>query len=105
MKYPNQRRPRGPNKMGQCCSKKEHPKKQNKDIDDTRMLKAAIDLMDKEFSVGIGYNRRARKNYSDVAHVANTVHQVLQNNEGTRSETNETQAEIQETRNPGITSA
>ena len=40
--------------MGQCClSKQDYPKKQNKDIDDRRMFKAAIDLMDKEFSVGI----------------------------------------------------
>ena len=45
--------------MGQCCSKQNYPKKQNKDIEDKRMFKAAVEIMDKEFSVGIGYNRKA----------------------------------------------
>ena len=72
--------------MAQCCSKQVQQKKQNKDIDDRKMFKAAVEFMDREFSVGIGYNRKARKNYSDVAHVPNIVHQVVQNNEGTRSE-------------------
>ena len=75
--------------MGQCCSKQEYPKKQNKDIDDRKMFKASIELMDKEFSVGVGYNRKARKNYSDVANVNNIIHQVIQGNEGTRSEDHE----------------
>ena len=82
--------------MGQCCSKQDYPKKQNKDIDDKRMFKAAVEFMDREFSVGIGYNRKARKNYSDVTHVDNTVHQVVQNNEGTRSTDHEIEREIQE---------
>ena len=77
--------------MGTCCSKQTYPKKQNKDIDDKRMFKAAVEFMDKEFSVGIGYNRKARKNYSDVTHVDNTVSQSVQNNEGQRSENYETE--------------
>ena len=81
--------------MGQCCSKQDYPKKQNKDIDDRRMFKAAVEFMDKEFSVGIGYNRKARKNYSNVTHVANTVHQVVPSNERTRSEDHEAQTEIE----------
>ena len=79
--------------MGQCCSKQVQQKKQNKDIDDKRMFKAAVEFMDREFSVGIGYNRKAKKKYSDVAHVPNIVHQVIQNDEGTRSEDNESQTE------------
>ena len=82
--------------MGQCCSKQNYPKKQNKDIDDRRMFKAAVEFMGKEFSVGIGYNRKARKDYSDVVHVDNIIHQVVQNNERTRPENHEVQTEIQE---------
>ena len=84
--------------MGQCCSKQDYPKKQNKDIDDRRMFKAAIELMDKEFSVGIGYNRRAKKNYSDVVHVDNSFHQIVQSNEGTRPENHEAKTEIKDRR-------
>ena len=90
--------------MGQCCSKKYTLKKQNKDIDDRRMFKAAIDVMDKEFAVGIGYSRRANKKYTNVANVDNAVHQVptassalLQINEGTRSDDHEDQ-EIEDRR-------
>ena len=82
--------------MGQCCSKQDYPKKQNKDIDDRRMFKAAVEFMDREFSVGIGYNRKARKKYSDVVHVDNIVHQVVQENEGARPENHEAQTEVQE---------
>ena len=77
--------------MGQCCSSHRQPLKQNKDIDDKRMFKAAVEFMDKEFSVGIGYNRKAKKNYSDVTNVINTVRQSLPNNERTRPEDNETE--------------
>ena len=84
--------------MGQCCSKGNYPKKQNKNIDDRRMFKAAIEFMDKEFSVGIGYNRRAKKDYSDVVHVDNSVHQIVQSNERARSENHEAETEIQEAR-------
>ena len=79
--------------MGQCCSKQDHPKKQNKDIDDRRMFKAAVEFMDREFSVGIGYNRKARKNYSNVTHVTNTIHQVVPSNEGTRPKDHEVETE------------
>ena len=83
--------------MGQCCSKQSQPKKQNKDIDDKRMFKAAVELMGKEFSVGIGYNRKARKDYSDVVHVNNIVPQIHQNNEGARPEDYQTETQVQRT--------
>ena len=83
--------------MGQCCSKQNYPKKQNKNVDDRRMFKAAIEFVDKEFSVGIGYNRKAKKDYSDVVHVDNIVHQVVQNDEGTRPENHEAQRQVQTT--------
>ena len=82
--------------MGQCCSKQSYPKKQNKDIDDKRMFKAAVELMGKEFSIGIGYNRKARKDYSDVIHVNNSIPQIHQNNERVRSEDHQAETEIQE---------
>ena len=37
--------------------------KQDKNIDDKRMLKVAIEVMKKDFCVQIGYNRRAVKTY------------------------------------------
>ena len=60
--------------MGKCCSKaqgdavqNEPPhKKQNKNIDDRKMLKVGVDIMNKDFSVQIGYNRKAVKTYTDV---------------------------------------
>ena len=65
--------------MGKCCSKAQDPrpqgeeqhahpphKKQNKNIDDRKMLKVGIDIMNKDFSVQIGYNRKAVKTYTDV---------------------------------------
>ena len=82
--------------MGQCCSKQDYPKKQNKDIDDRRMFKAAVEVMGKEFSVGIGYNRKARKDYSDVVHVNNSVPKIHQNNEGARREDHEAETKVQE---------
>ena len=57
--------------MGQCCRKPQEttsvpqPKKQNKDINDKKMLKVGLDLMGKDFSAQIGYNRIAKKVYSD----------------------------------------
>ena len=55
--------------MGQCCTKKENNSqvKQNKNIDDKRMLKVGIEVMKKDFCVQIGYNRRAVKNYSQTS--------------------------------------
>ena len=60
--------------MGKCSSKpqeenaarNEPHKKQNKNIDDRKMLKVGIDIMNKDFSVQIGYNRKAVKTYTDV---------------------------------------
>ena len=59
--------------MGNCCRRPPVaeggqaplPKKQNKNIDDRKMLKVGIDIMNKDFSVQIGYNRKAVKTYTD----------------------------------------
>ena len=59
------------NKMGQCftgCCRKhrgsdQNVLKQDKNIDDKRMLKAGIEVLKKDFSVQIGYNRRTLKTY------------------------------------------
>ena len=58
--------------MGQCfagCCRKQDAVsttvKQNKNIDDKRMLKVGIEVMKKDFCVQIGYNRRAVKTYSN----------------------------------------
>ena len=52
--------------MGQCCTRQTNPKKQNKDIDDKRMFKFGFHFKDTDLGVGFGYNRRARKSYTDV---------------------------------------
>ena len=83
--------------MGQCCSKQSQPKKQNKDIDDKRMFKAAVEIMGKEFSVGIGYNRKARKDYTDVVHVNNIVSKIHQNNARARPEDHQAETQVHET--------
>ena len=52
--------------MGQCFTKKASVSpsvKQDKNIDDKRMLKVGIEVMKKDFCVQIGYNRRAVKTY------------------------------------------
>ena len=55
--------------MGQCLSCK-GPKvseptcpKQDKNIDDKRMFKLGIDVLNRDFCVQIGYNRKAVKTY------------------------------------------
>ena len=61
--------------MGKCCSKAPHQrqhKKQNKDIDDCRMFEISIEILNKDFNVQLGYNRRAKKHYSDVSNLPNT---------------------------------
>ena len=60
--------------MGQCCRKQETVSKapsvkQNKNIDDKRMLQVGIEVMKKDFCVQIGYNRRAVKTYSPASDV------------------------------------
>ena len=52
--------------MGQCCSKKEQQNaiKQNKNIDDKRMFKLGVEILNKDFNVQIGYNRKAIETYS-----------------------------------------
>ena len=62
--------------MGQCCRNQDrvsdeargypNAKKQNKNIDDKRILKVGIEVLKKDFCVQIGYNRRAVKTYSDA---------------------------------------
>ena len=60
--------------MGKCCSKAQDQghrnddphKKQNKDIDDKKMFKVGMDIMGRDLSVQIGYNRRAKKIYTDT---------------------------------------
>ena len=56
--------------MGQCfgCKrpKQDHVNslvKQDKNIDDKRMLKVGIDVLNRDFCVQIGYNRRAVETY------------------------------------------
>ena len=53
--------------MGQCFAKQDEVSntvKQNKNIDDKRMLKVGVEVMKRDFCVQIGYNRRAVKSYS-----------------------------------------
>ena len=55
--------------MGQCLSKEAKGvgvKKQNKDIDDKRMFKVGVSVMEKDFCIQIGFSRRAIKNYNDI---------------------------------------
>ena len=55
--------------MGQCCRKQKQDHvsvvKQDKNIDDKRMLKVGIEVLKKDFCVQIGYNRRAVKTYGE----------------------------------------
>ena len=50
--------------MGQCLKKqKDNVPKQDKNIDDKRMFKLGIDVLNRDFSIQIGYNRKAVKTY------------------------------------------
>ena len=55
------------NKMGHClsCCKRQEVNslKQDKNIDDKRMFKLGIDVLNRDFCVQIGYNRKAVKTY------------------------------------------
>ena len=57
------------NKMGQCftgcLSRKPITKKQDKDVDDKRMFKVGVSVMEKDFCIQIGFSRRAVKKYND----------------------------------------
>ena len=58
--------------MGQCLRKqKDSVPKQNKNIDDKRMFKLGIDVLNRDFCVQIGYNRKAVKTYGqgDIVNV------------------------------------
>ena len=53
--------------MGQCFSckktKQDQVIKQNKNIDDKRMFKLGVDVLNRDFCIQIGYNRKAVKTY------------------------------------------
>ena len=53
--------------MGQCLTCCKRPKdrepKQDKNIDDKRMFKLGIDVLNRDFCIQIGYNRKAVKTY------------------------------------------
>ena len=55
--------------MGQCFTGCKRPKvrgpKQDKNIDDKRMFKLGIDVLNRDFCIQIGYNRKAVKTYGD----------------------------------------
>ena len=56
------------NKMGQCFAGRRSagPKdneKQDKNIDDKRMFKLGVDILNRDFCIQIGYNRKAVKTY------------------------------------------
>ena len=65
--------------MGQCFTgclrkQKDHSEatasrpvpKQDKNIDDKRMFKLGIDVLNRDFCIQIGYNRKAVKTYGQV---------------------------------------
>ena len=54
------------------------------------MFKVGLEFMNKEFCVEAGYNRRAKKKYTDVVSVDTTVVQNLQNNENAQEKDDET---------------
>ena len=58
--------------MGQCLCRKAEDQviretrssaKQDKNIDDKRMFKLGIDVLNRDFCIQIGYNRKAVKTY------------------------------------------
>ena len=60
--------------MGQCFSRttattsKDEAKrraKQDKNIDDKRMFKLGVDVLNRDFCIQIGYNRKAVKTYGN----------------------------------------
>ena len=60
--------------MGQCLCKKHESKrqsvacpKQDKNIDDKRMFKLGVDVLNRDFCIQIGYNRKAVKTYGQGA--------------------------------------
>ena len=73
--------------MGQCCRKQiPNPNviKQDKNIDDKRMLKVGIEILKKDFCVQIGYNQRAVKTYGppEVRQEGNKVEDLTPSAEG-----------------------
>ena len=54
--------------MGQCLKRQKdsvscRPPKQDKNIDDKRMFKLGVDILNRDFCIQIGYNRKAVKTY------------------------------------------
>ena len=69
--------------MGQCLGRK-RPKdnvlKQDKNIDDKRMFKLGIDVLNRDFCVQIGYNRKAVKTYGQGTNKGGAQHDPLETN-------------------------
>ena len=67
--------------MGQCfagCCRKQRTTgpacpKQDKNIDDKRMFKLGIDVLNRDFCIQIGYNRKAVKTYGQDPKVEEDV--------------------------------
>ena len=61
--------------MGQCLGckkdKQDNVLKQDKNIDDKRMFKLGVDVLNRDFCIQIGYNRKAVKTYGKGERVAN----------------------------------
>ena len=52
--------------MGQCCRKQNDENtypKQDKNIDDKIMFKLGVDVLNRDFCIQVGYNRKAIKTY------------------------------------------
>ena len=68
--------------MGQCftgCCRKHDENtypKQDKNIDDKRMFKLGIDVLNRDFCIQIGYNRKAVKTYGQGNHSEGGVRQT-----------------------------
>ena len=80
--------------MGQCLSCCKRPKdnvinvlKQNKNIDDKRMFKLGIDVLNRDFCIQIGYNRKAVKTYGQRQPEAREGHRNAAPEEGGVSQT------------------
>ena len=64
--------------MGQCFSRKENTNpKQDKNIDDKRMFKLGIDVLNRDFCIQIGYNRKAVKTYGKGSVSATTSENIV----------------------------
>ena len=70
--------------MGQCLRKERDETsrrfaKQDKNIDDKRMFKLGIDVLNRDFCIQIGYNRKAVKTYGKGVPSEGPPHEDLEN--------------------------